>query len=87
MAVSAAYLIQGAGDGAPREPMDWNPEFSRRARGLPTWAALRALGRTGVVDLVERSCLRARTFAEVLGADPAVEILNEVVLNQVLVRF
>jgi glutamate/tyrosine decarboxylase-like PLP-dependent enzyme len=67
--------------------MDWNPEFSRRARGLPTWAALRALGRTGVADVVERCCRHARTFAELLGADPAAEILNEVVLNQVLVRF
>jgi glutamate/tyrosine decarboxylase-like PLP-dependent enzyme len=87
MAVAAAYLIQVGGDDGPREPMDWNPEFSRRARGLPTWAALRALGRTGVADVVERCCRHARTFAELLGADPAAEILNEVVLNQVLVRF
>ncbi len=87
MAVAAAYLIQADGDDAPREPMDWNPEFSRRARGLPTWAALRALGRTGVADLVERCCAHARAFAERLGADADVEILNDVVLNQVLVRF
>ena len=87
MAVAAAYLIQAEGDDAPREPMDWNPEFSRRARGLPTWAALRALGRTGVADLVERCCAHARAFAERLGADADVEVLNDVVLNQVLVRF
>ncbi len=59
MAVAAAYLIQAEGDDAPREPMDWNPEFSRRARGLPTWAALRALGRTGVGG-PRRTLLRAR---------------------------
>jgi glutamate/tyrosine decarboxylase-like PLP-dependent enzyme len=87
MTVSAAYLIQGADADAPREPMDWNPEFSRRARGLPTYAALRVLGRAGVADLVERCCSHARRFAELLGDAPGVEILNDIVLNQVLIRF
>jgi glutamate/tyrosine decarboxylase-like PLP-dependent enzyme len=63
------------------------PEFSRRARGFTVWAALRSLGRDGVKELVERCCALARRFAEKLGSEPGVEILNEVVLNQVLVRF
>jgi glutamate/tyrosine decarboxylase-like PLP-dependent enzyme len=63
------------------------PESSRRARGFAVWAALRALGRSGVTDLVDRCCDHARSFADLLGTEPGVEILNEVVLNQVLVRF
>jgi glutamate/tyrosine decarboxylase-like PLP-dependent enzyme len=83
MAVAASYLQRSDG----RSPSDWVPESSRRARGFATWAALRALGRTGVADLVDRCCAHARRFAELLGAEPGVEILNDVVLNQVLVRF
>jgi glutamate/tyrosine decarboxylase-like PLP-dependent enzyme len=86
MAVRAAYLEQ-ADPGAGRDAMDWVPEFSRRARGFPIYAAIRSLGRTGIAELVERSCERARQFADVLGEADEVEILNEVVLNQVLVRF
>jgi glutamate/tyrosine decarboxylase-like PLP-dependent enzyme len=63
------------------------PEFSRRARGIPVYAALRALGRDGVAALIERCCARARQFATRLGAEPGVRILADVVLNQVLVRF
>jgi glutamate/tyrosine decarboxylase-like PLP-dependent enzyme len=66
---------------------DWNPEFSRRARGVPVYAALRSLGRAGVADMVERCCEHAARMASLLGAAPGVEVLNEVVLNQVLVRF
>src|SRR5207237_3157114 len=69
-----------------RNQVDWVPEFSRRARGFAVYAALRSLGRSGVSDLVERSCAHARLFAELLGAEEGVEILNDVVLNQVLVR-
>jgi glutamate/tyrosine decarboxylase-like PLP-dependent enzyme len=83
MAVSASYLQRSDG----RSPSDWVPESSRRARGFAVWAALRALGRSGVEELVDRCCDHARRFAELLSADPEVEILNEVVLNQVLVRF
>ena len=86
MAVRASYLEQADGDAA-RDPMDWVPEFSRRARGFPIYAAMRALGREGIVSMVERCCDHASRFAELLGAEPGVEILNEVVLNQVLVRF
>ena len=67
--------------------MDWTPESSRRARSFAVWAALRSLGREGVAELVERCCACARRFAEVLGAQDGVEVLNDVVLNQVLVRF
>jgi glutamate/tyrosine decarboxylase-like PLP-dependent enzyme len=84
---AAAYLIHSTEADAPREPIDWNPEFSRRARGFPTYAALKALGRNGVSDLVERCCSHAQLFAELLSAVEGVEILNDVVLNQVLVRF
>jgi glutamate/tyrosine decarboxylase-like PLP-dependent enzyme len=83
MAVAASYLQRADG----RSPSDWVPESSRRARGFAVWAALRSLGRAGVADLVERCCDHARTFADLLGSEPGVEILNEVVLNQVLVRF
>jgi len=86
MGVTAAYLIQ-AEEGGPRDEVDWTPEFSRRARGFPVYAAIRSLGRAGIAELVERNCACARRFAEILGAAPGVEILNEVVLNQVLVRF
>ena len=85
LTTSASYLMQTAG--AERDPFEWTPEFSRRARGFAVWAALAALGRRGVADQVERSCAHARRFAELLGAEPGVEVLNEVVLNQVLVRF
>jgi glutamate/tyrosine decarboxylase-like PLP-dependent enzyme len=85
MTVAAAYLIQTRG--AERDAVDWVPEFSRRARGIPVYAALRSLGREGVADLVDRCCERARQFAGLLEAEPGVRILNEVVLNQVLVRF
>jgi len=81
----ASYLIQS--EGAERDPVDWTPEFSRRARATPAYAALASLGRSGVADLVDRCCDHARRFAELLAADPAVEIGNDVVLNQVLVRF
>ena len=85
MTLSAAYLEQTAG--VERDEFDWVPEFSRRARGFTVYAALRHLGRRGVESLVDRLCARARQFAEVLGRDPRVRLLNDVVLNQVLVRF
>ena len=83
--VTASYLVH-ADDARERDQMDWTPEFSRRARGFAVYAALRSLGRSGVADLVERSCAHARRFAELLEAGGA-SILNDVVLNQVLVRF
>jgi glutamate/tyrosine decarboxylase-like PLP-dependent enzyme len=86
MSVRASYLIHADPDG-PRDALDWTPEFSRRARGFSVYAAIRSLGRSGVAELVERCCAHARRFGEVLGAATNIEVLNEVVLNQVLVRF
>jgi glutamate/tyrosine decarboxylase-like PLP-dependent enzyme len=86
MGVRAGYLIHADADG-PRDELNWNPDFSRRARGFPVYAAIRSLGSSGVAELIERCCAHAQRFAEVLGATPKVEVVNEVVLNQVLVRF
>lgn len=85
MAVTASYLVL-QDDPFRRDALDWGPEFSRRARGFAVYAALRSLGRKGVAELVERCCAHARLFAELLEASGAT-ILNDVVLNQVLVRF
>ncbi|MEA2287649.1 MAG: hypothetical protein QOJ21_3692 [Solirubrobacteraceae bacterium] len=81
----AAYIPRPLQD--ERSQSAWVPEFSRRARGFTVYAAIRELGRTGVADLVERCCAHARLMAELLGAEDGVEVLNDVVLNQVLVRF
>jgi len=83
MAITAEYLIT---DTEYRNPSDYTPELSRRARGVDVWAALRSLGRSGVGELVGGCCRHARRFAEGF-ADAGFEILNEVVLNQVLVSF
>ncbi len=72
---------------AARDPMGYSPEFSRRARALPTWAAIRSLGREGIASLVERGCEQAAELARGLAELPGCEILNEVELNQVLFRF
>jgi len=85
MTSSAAYLERPGVAG--RDPLDWVPEASRRARGFALYGALRSLGRRGVGDLVERCCRLASLMADRLRTDPAVEIMNDVVLNQVLVRF
>jgi glutamate/tyrosine decarboxylase-like PLP-dependent enzyme len=85
MGSHASYLVHS--EGRERDELDWNPEASRRARAFPVYAAIRSLGRSGVADLVDRCCAHARRFAEALAQEPTVEVLNEVVLNQVLVRF
>jgi glutamate/tyrosine decarboxylase-like PLP-dependent enzyme len=82
MSVSAAYLPEGEW----REPSNFTPELSRRARGVEVWAALRSLGREGLADLVERNCQYASRFAVGLQA-AGYDVLNEVVLNQVIVKF
>lgn len=82
MSLQAAYLPERAG----REPFDYTPESSRRARGIEIWAAIASLGGDGVAELVQRCCRHAQRFAEGLrGA--GCEVLNDVVLNQVLVSF
>jgi glutamate/tyrosine decarboxylase-like PLP-dependent enzyme len=83
MAITASYYPEPA---AKREPMQWGPESSRRARAVEIWATLRFLGMDGVIDLIERTCGHAVRFAEGLRA-AGYEILNDVVLNQVLVSF
>jgi glutamate/tyrosine decarboxylase-like PLP-dependent enzyme len=79
---SAAYLTQGAG----REPWQYTPDSSRRARGIELWAAMRSLGRSGLREMIERNCRQAKLFAERLRA-AGFTVLNDVVLNQVLVSF
>lgn len=82
MAATSAYFIPG-GD---REPSQFTPEMSRRARGVELWAALASLGRSGLADLIDRTCRHARRFAEGLR-QRGYDVLNEVVINQVLVSF
>jgi glutamate/tyrosine decarboxylase-like PLP-dependent enzyme len=79
----APYLVF---DADTRDPFDWNPEASRRARGFTIYAAIRALGRAGISDMIDRCCGHARRFAEGL-TELGAEILNDVELNQVLFRF
>jgi glutamate/tyrosine decarboxylase-like PLP-dependent enzyme len=81
----AVYIPQPQHD--ERYQAEWVPEFSRRARGFAVYAALRELGRRGLAELVERCCACARLMADELARDPRVTVLNDVVLNQVLVRF
>ncbi|MBI1919618.1 MAG: aspartate aminotransferase family protein [Geobacter sp.] len=83
MAITAEYLPT---ETTERNPSDYTPELSRRARGVDVWAVLRSLGRSGVADMIERTCRQARRFAEGLE-NAGYRILNEVVLNQVLVSF
>ena len=83
MAITAEYLPSS---GLRRNPSDYTPELSRRARGVEIWAALRCLGRRGLIEMVERHCRQARHFAARLTA-AGYKVLNEVVLNQVIVSF
>ncbi|MGA2379542.1 MAG: pyridoxal-dependent decarboxylase [Spirochaetia bacterium] len=83
MAVTADYLPPA---GPRRNPSDFTPELSRRARGVEVWAALKSLGRIGTAEMIERCCRHARRFAEGLRS-AGHEVLNDVVLNQVLVAF
>src|SRR5438552_4555382 len=85
MAVRAEYLELSAG--VERDNFEFSPEFSRRARGVTVYAALRALGRLGIEKMIDNGCARAKQMADLLRADSRVQILNDVVLNQVLVRF
>jgi glutamate/tyrosine decarboxylase-like PLP-dependent enzyme len=85
MSQSAAYLTPGQGE--ERDGTDWVPEASRRARVVPLYAVLRMLGRSGLAELVHRCCRLATRMADRLWNTPGVHVLNEVVLNQVLVRF
>ena len=82
MAMHGDYLIEAGGD-----PQERVPELSRRARGFATWAALRSLGRSGVVAMVEGLAGHARTFAAGAARIPGCEVLNDVVFTQVCLSF
>ncbi|HSP51745.1 MAG TPA: aminotransferase class V-fold PLP-dependent enzyme [Cryobacterium sp.] len=83
--VHTSYLV--ADEAGPGDPYEKVPELSRRARGVPVWAALRSLGRSGTVALVERLADQARAIADGLARIPGAEVLNEVVFTQVCVSF
>ena len=83
MSITAEYLVT---DSPHRNPSDFTPELSRRARGIDVWAALRTLGRRGLEAMIDRSCSQASRFADGFR-DAGYEILNDVVFNQVLVSF
>jgi glutamate/tyrosine decarboxylase-like PLP-dependent enzyme len=70
-----------------RDQIEWNPEWSRRGRGVPTYAALRQLGRSGIAELVERTCAHAHALATRIGNLPGAEMVWEPTINQGLVRF
>lgn len=84
LSIRASYLTHAAD---ARDQVDWNPEWSRRARGFPAYAALRQLGRDGVAELVERCCRHAHALTTSIGALPGAEVLWEPTINQGLVRF
>jgi glutamate/tyrosine decarboxylase-like PLP-dependent enzyme len=84
MSYHAPYLVH---DDTARDQIDWNPEWSRRARGFSTYAALRELGRNGIADLVDRCSRHAHTLATEIARLPNAELLSEPVINQGLVRF
>jgi len=84
MSYRATYLTHAED---ARDQMDWNPEWSRRARGFATYAALRQLGRRGIADVVERCCRHARSLVLSIGRLPGAEVLWEPTINQGLVRF
>lgn len=81
MLIAASYLPEGA----ERHPADYVPELSRRARGFATWAMIKSLGRAGIAEMVSRHSAQARRMAERVAAEPGVEVLNDVVLNQVAI--
>ena len=85
MTLGAAYYVETTG--GERDNYNWVPESSRRARGFAVWAALRQLGRSGLAEMIGRTSDHARRFAAGLEGAPGTRVLNDVVLNQVLVRF
>jgi glutamate/tyrosine decarboxylase-like PLP-dependent enzyme len=84
MSMRASYLTHAED---ARDPFDWNPEWSRRGRGVATYAALRELGRQGVAELIERCCLHARAIVTGIGAIPGAQVMWAPSINQGLLRF
>ncbi|MBL8701491.1 MAG: aspartate aminotransferase family protein [Alphaproteobacteria bacterium] len=85
MTIAASYLPTT--QSGERDPSHFVPELSRRARGFATWAMIRHLGRRGIAEMVERHCRLAARIASALAAEPGVTLLNDVALNQVVMRF
>jgi glutamate/tyrosine decarboxylase-like PLP-dependent enzyme len=83
MSLAGPYLVADPGQ---RDNTNYVPESSRRARAVPVYAAIRSLGRAGIAEMIERNCAQARRMAKQLGDIPGAHVLNDVVLNQVLVR-
>ncbi|HEY6650581.1 MAG TPA: aminotransferase class V-fold PLP-dependent enzyme [Mycobacterium sp.] len=83
MSLAGPYLVADPGQ---RDNTNYVPESSRRARAVPIYAAMRSLGRAGIAEMIERNCAQARRMAKQLSDIPGAEVLNDVVLNQVLVR-
>ena len=83
MSLAGPYLVADPGQ---RDGTNYVPESSRRARAVPIYAAIRSLGRAGVAEMVERNCAQAQRMAKQLNSIPGAEVLNDVVLNQLLVR-
>ena len=84
MSMRASYMVHAQ---EARDPFDWNPEWSRRGRGVASYAAIRELGRTGIAELVDRCCRHARSLVAGMGALPGAEVMWEPVINQGLLRF
>ena len=85
MSIAASYLPETAA--GERDPTHYVPELSRRARGFATWSIIKTLGRSGIAEMVERHCRIARAMAAQLSQAEGVHVENDVVLNQVIVRF
>lgn len=85
MTIAASYLPMAAE--GERDPSHYVPELSRRARGFPTWAVIKALGRSGIAEMVERHCRFAALIAGEVAKEPGIAVLNDVVLNQAVIRF
>jgi glutamate/tyrosine decarboxylase-like PLP-dependent enzyme len=83
MRLAGPYLVADPGQ---RDSTNYVPESSRRARAVPAYAAIRSLGRAGIAEMIERNCAQARRMAQRLSTTPGISVLNDVVLNQVLVR-
>jgi glutamate/tyrosine decarboxylase-like PLP-dependent enzyme len=84
MTLSASYI---APESSARDQIDWNPEWSRRARGIPVYAALKEMGREGVEAMIDRCCAHCEALVSGIGALPGAQILHPARLNQGLVRF
>jgi glutamate/tyrosine decarboxylase-like PLP-dependent enzyme len=89
MSITASYLMRASemGGGAPREQIDYNPEWSRRGRGFAVYAAIRSLGRSGIAQIIDDCCDHARQLTAGIGALPGAEVLHEPQINQGLIRF